>query len=103
MRSIRRPERWISNLDNMLPGQRGEYHVVSAYSSRHNCLVYGGGNLFQGESPVDRQIWRMNADLSKTRMPDAPHHVGIYQRDESRRATPRAGTSSRSGSAKRGS
>ena len=69
---------WISNLDNMLPGQRGEYHVVSAYSSRHNCLVYGGGNLFQGKSPVDRQIWRMNADLSRTRMPDPPHHVGIF-------------------------
>jgi hypothetical protein len=69
---------WISNLDNMLPGQRGEYHVVSAYSGRYNCLVYGGGNLFQGKSPVDRQIWRMNADLSRTRMPDPPHHVGIF-------------------------
>jgi hypothetical protein len=62
----------------MLPGQLGEYHVDSAYSSRNNCLVYGGGNRFQGESPVERQLWRLNADLSKTRMPDAPHHVGIF-------------------------
>jgi len=69
---------WLPNLIDVLPGQKDHYHVVSAYSGRHNCLVYGGGNPVQGESPVDRQIWRLNADLSKTRMPDAPHHVGIF-------------------------
>ena len=69
---------WLPNVLGVLPGQRGYYHVVSAYSSRHNCLVYGGGNVFQGEGAVERQLWRLNADLSRTRMPDAPHRVGIY-------------------------
>ena len=69
---------WLADLTDVLPGQLGQYHVVSAYSARHNCLVYGGGNTSQGVNSVDRQIWRLNADLSKTRMPDAPHSVGIY-------------------------
>src|SRR6185295_15047274 len=62
---------------NALPGQRGQYHNVCAYSKQFNCLVYGGGNMFAGGNPIDRQVWRMNADLTTKRLPDAPHSVGI--------------------------
>lgn len=67
-----------SRLGGMLPGQLGQYHVVSAYSARKNCLVYGGGNVSQGTNPVDKQVYRLNADGTKTRMPDAPYSLGIY-------------------------
>jgi hypothetical protein len=70
--------RWLPLLQDMLPGQKGYYHNVSAYSARHKCLVYGGGNTFSGVNPVDGQIWRLNADLTKTRLPDSPHRVGIH-------------------------
>ena len=95
-------ERWLPDLVNMLPGQLGEYHVVSAYSSRNNCLVYGGGNRFQGESPVERQIWRLNADLSKTPDAGCPAPRRHLRRDEPGRRFRERETSSRSGSGRRG-
>jgi len=68
---------WRS-IPGALPGQRGQYQNVCAYSKAFNCLVYGGGGVFAGVNPVNRQVWRMSADLTRTRMPDAPHPVGIY-------------------------
>jgi len=62
-------------LPEMLPGQRGEYHNVSAYSVKKNCMVYGGGNNYQGL--LRKSIYRLNADQSKARMPDPPFNVGI--------------------------
>ena len=51
------------------------YHVVAAYSAKKNVMVYGGGNT--STSPSNNNVWRLNADGSKTRMPDAPLGVGI--------------------------
>lgn len=65
---------WTS-LGNMVPGQNGAYHVVSAYSAKKNCLVAGAGN---GGSNLSSLIYRMNSDRTTTRMPDAPRPVGIY-------------------------
>ncbi len=67
------------------PAQSGYYHVVSAYSKIHNCMVFGGGNNFQsgGESDPDptgalaRKVFRLNSDLTVTAMPDAPFRLGV--------------------------
>jgi len=61
---------------NILPGIVGYYHVVSAYSARKNCLVYGGGNNSLG-GDMAKVIYRFNADGSKTKLSDAPISLGI--------------------------
>jgi hypothetical protein len=53
----------------------GYYQGTAAYSAKKNVMVYGGGNPFQ--AGASKEIWRLNADRSKTRMPDAPLPVGI--------------------------
>ena len=72
-----RTNTWRS-VSGALPGQRGQYHNVCAYSKLHNCLVFGGGTVYSGTNAVDRQVWRLNADLTTTRLKDAPFPVGIY-------------------------
>jgi hypothetical protein len=73
---------WLDPLTGMMPGLSGLYHVVAAVTP--HGIVYGGGN--GGNCPLNpdgtannRQLWRLNPDLSKTRMPDAPFgHIGIF-------------------------
>jgi len=67
------------------PGMAGYYGNVCAYSRKHNCLVLGTGNIYDGTpdgsgglGPLSRQTYRVNANLTSTRLPDAPHHVGVY-------------------------
>ncbi len=66
---------------NVATGQARYYHTVSAYSSTHDCVIFGGGAGYSPDPayvPDNRKLWRINADLSITPMPDAPHHVGIF-------------------------
>jgi len=51
------------------------YHNTAAYSAKKNVMVYGGGN--NAKAVFSNEIWRLNADRSRTRMPDAPLQVGI--------------------------
>ena len=53
------------------------YHNTAAYSAKKNVMVYGGGNNANGV--FSNEIWRLNADRTRTRMPDAPLQVGINQ------------------------
>jgi hypothetical protein len=68
----------LPRVDNAMPGASGLYHVVSAYSVPFNCLVYGGGNGFTETNAVDKQVWRLDADRSLTRLKDAPFSYGVY-------------------------
>ena len=76
-----------TTLRGMTPGRVGIYHNVAAYSEKKNVMVYGGGGGGNAPTaartngavyPDNRKLWRLNADGSKTAMPDAPHHVGIF-------------------------
>jgi hypothetical protein len=60
---------WFYNRDGMAPFSRATastYHSVMEYSSVKNVAVYGGG----GGAP--NKLWRLNADGSRTAMPDVP-------------------------------
>ncbi len=68
---------WTTHAD-MTPGSPlGLYQMESAYSAMHNCMVYGGGHAFTPDAAINK-LFRLNADCTKTAMPDAPHAVGIY-------------------------
>src|SRR5690606_36388040 len=56
-----------------VPG--GTYHNVSAYSRVKNVAVFGGGNSLQ------KQLWKMTANRSMSKLPEAPDgcNIGVYQ------------------------
>ncbi len=80
---VANPETWQWSGQFAFPHQLGYYHVVSAYSKTHNCMVFGGGNHYNEDTlPPDaavlRKLYRFNADLTVTPMPDAPWRFGVY-------------------------
>lgn len=48
----------------------GSYHNIAKYSIRHKSVILGGGN-------GGRQLYRLAADGSLTRLRDAPVKIGI--------------------------
>ena len=85
---------WTAH-SGMTPGRVGIYHQVSAFSKKHQRLVYGGGNggsaptrlidivdrngkTVQISVPDNRKLWAMESAGNTIAMPDAPFHIGMW-------------------------
>lgn len=55
----------------------GVYDNVIEYSPTHNCAVFGGGGNFGGQH--SRRLYRLNADRSISKLPDAPIPIGTSE------------------------
>lgn len=54
----------------------GTYHGIVQYSAQKHVVLFGGGN---GGVPHSRNLYKLNADGSKTQIASPPFDVGIFQ------------------------
>lgn len=64
---------------NATTNEMGEYHGVSAHNDEDDCVYMGGGNDSPGTTGRDKDVFRINANHTRTQVADCPVSISTAQ------------------------